>query len=226
MHNNEKSKVFSSFIPVILLFITLQMALIIEPGSSLDLSLVQTPPMGWNSWNVFQGNINDTQIRQIADAIISSGMKDAGYIYINLDDNWMQAGRDSAGNLVADPTRFPYGIKGLADYIHSKGLKLGIYGDRGTATCMNISQSGGQGHEQQDANNYAAWGVDYLKYDNCNATLNMQQQYELMGRSLQNTGRPIVFSICAWEFQPWMPDTGNLWRTYIQLGSGSYRNYR
>jgi alpha-galactosidase len=126
----------------------------------------------------------------------------------------MATSRDSNGNLRADPTRFPSGIKALADYVHSKGLKLGIYGDRGTKTCMGVPESGSQGHEQQDANTFASWGVDYLKYDNCNATLDLRTQYELMSQCLLNTGRPIVFSICSWSFNgPWMADAGNLWRT-------------
>jgi alpha-galactosidase len=181
--------------------------------SALDNGLAKTPPMGWNSWNIFAGNINETQIKQIADTMVSSGMKDAGYIYLNLDDNWMaNPARDSSGNLRCDPTRFPSGLKSLGDYIHSKGLKFGIYGDRGRMTCMNVPQSGSYGTEQRDANTFASWGVDYLKYDNCNAVGNMQTDYTNMKNALASCGRPIVFSICAWQFQNWMPATGNLWR--------------
>jgi alpha-galactosidase len=181
--------------------------------TALNNGLAKTPPMGWNSWNVFQGNINETQIKQIADAMVSSGMKDAGYVYLNLDDNWMaNPARDASGNLRCDPTRFPGGMKALGDYIHSKGLKFGIYGCRGTMTCMNVSQSGSYGNEQRDANTFASWGVDYLKYDNCNAVGNMQNDYQKMQSALANCGRPIVFSICAWQYQSWMPATGNLWR--------------
>ncbi|RCX14816.1 alpha-galactosidase [Anaerobacterium chartisolvens] len=185
-------------------------------AEALDNGLAKTPPMGWNSWNIFHGNINETQIKQIADAMVSSGMRDAGYVYLNLDDNWMaNPARDSNGNLRADPTRFPNGIKALADYVHSKGLKLGIYGCRGTMTCMNIPQSGSHGYEQRDANTFASWGIDYLKYDNCNIPngSNMKTDYQKMQTALANCGRPIVYSICAWGYQDWMPATGNLWRT-------------
>ncbi len=181
-----------------------------------DNGLAKTPPMGWNSWNVFHGNINETQIKQMADAMVSSGMKVAGYVYLNLDDNWMaNPARDANGNLRADPTRFPNGIKALADYVHAKGLKLGIYGDRGTMTCMNIPQSGSRGYEDRDAKTFASWGIDYLKYDNCNIPNGSDQKadYKKMQTALANCGRPIVFSICAWGYQSWMPETGNLWRT-------------
>jgi alpha-galactosidase len=185
-------------------------------AKALDNGLAKTPPMGWNSWNIFGGDINESKIKEIADVMVSSGMKDAGYVYLNLDDNWMaNPARDAGGNLKCDPARFPGGLKSLGDYIHSKGLKMGIYGDHGTMTCMGIAQSGSYGNEQKDAKSYASWGVDYLKYDNCNlvAGSNWQKEYEAMRDALANCGRPIVFSICAWEFQPWMPNTGNLWRT-------------
>jgi len=181
-----------------------------------DNSLAKTPPMGWNSWNVFHGEINETQIKQIADTMVSSGMKDAGYVYLNLDDNWMaNPARDANGNLRAHPTRFPSGLKALADYVHAKGLKLGIYGDRGTMTCMNVPQSGSKGYEDKDAKTFASWGIDYLKYDNCNIPngSDMKTDYQKMQTALANCGRPIVFSICAWGYQSWMPATGNLWRT-------------
>ncbi|MCL6592319.1 MAG: carbohydrate-binding protein, partial [Firmicutes bacterium] len=187
--------------------------LLVFQAAALDNGLAKTPPMGWNSWNCFHENINETQIKQIADAMVSSGMRDAGYIYLNLDDNWMaNPARDASGNLRADPSRFPSGMKALGDYIHSKGLKFGIYGDRGTMTCAGVPQSGSYGNEQRDANTFASWGVDYLKYDNCNAVGNMQTDYTNMKNALASCGRPIVFSICAWQFQSWMPATGNLWR--------------
>lgn len=185
-------------------------------SKALDNGLALTPPMGWNSWNVFHGDIDEVKIKQIADAMVSSGMKDAGYEYIILDDNWMaNPARDAEGNLIADPIRFPSGIKALADYIHSLGLKIGIYGDRGTMTCMNIPQSGSYGYEERDAKTFAEWGIDYVKYDNCNAATDSCQRcdYQTMQKALAATGRPIVFSICAWGFQSWMPDVGNLWRT-------------
>ncbi len=181
-----------------------------------DNGLAKTPPMGWNSWNVFHGNINEKQIKEIADAMVSTGMKDAGYVYLNLDDNWMaNPARDSNGYLRADPTRFPSGIKALSDYVHAKGLKLGIYGDRGTMTCMNVPQSGSKGYEDRDAKTFASWGIDYLKYDNCNIPNGSDQKadYKKMQNALANCGRPIVFSICAWGYADWMPSTGNLWRT-------------
>lgn len=191
--------------------------------------LVKTPPMGWNSWNVFHENINEKQIRGIADVMVSSGMKDAGYIYLNLDDNWMAKTRDANGDLQADPTRFPSGMKALGDYIHSKGLKFGIYGDRGLRTCHHYnnsasfpnSQSGSYMKEERDAKMFASWGVDYLKYDNCEPASgsNQQKDYERMRDALLNSGRDIVFSICAWGYQDWMPKTGNLWRTTGDIGN-------
>jgi alpha-galactosidase len=184
------------------------------PISALDNGLARTPPMGWNSWNHFGRGINETLIRQTADAMMSSGMKAVGYQYINLDNGWASANRDAAGNLVTDPVKFPSGMKALADYIHSKGLKLGIYGDRGTYTCGgNTHSPGSQGYEVKDAILWASFGIDLLKNDNCWVSLDMQTQYVAMRDALAACGRPIVYSICAWVFQPWMPETGNLWRT-------------
>lgn len=183
--------------------------------------LVKTPPMGWNSWNVFHENINEKQIKEIADVMVSSGMLAAGYTYLNLDDNWMATSRDANGDLRADPTRFPGGMKALGDYIHGKGLKFGIYGDRGNRTCYHMNaniantKSGSYGNEARDAKTFASWGVDYLKYDNCDpaAGSNQKQDYERMRDGLAASGRDIVYSICAWGYQSWMPATGNLWRT-------------
>jgi alpha-galactosidase len=184
------------------------------PVFSLDNGLARTPPMGWNSWNKFGCNVSEQLIKEIADAMVASGMKKAGYRYINIDDCW-QVTRDSSGNIVADPARFPSGIKALADYVHSKGLKLGVYTDAGTMTCEK--RPGSLDHELQDARTYAAWGVDYVKIDWCNTTgLDPQKQYEKLRDALAQCGRPIVFSICNWgEKQPWKwgPATGNLWRT-------------
>jgi len=175
-----------------------------------DLAL--TPPMGWNSWNKFAGNINETLIKQIADSIVSTGMKDAGYEYVILDDVWMASSRDSFGKLMGNVTRFPSGIKALADYIHSRGLKLGIYEDRGSATCSGYP--GSYGHEMVDANTFASWGIDYLKYDNCNVVGDLQTDYMNMRSALDSCGRPIVFSICSWSFPgTWVLNVGNLWRT-------------
>ncbi len=182
---------------------------------ALNNNLGLTPPMGWNSWNIFGGDINEDKIKQIADAMVSTGMKDAGYEYVNLDDNWMaNPARDANGKLIPDPKRFPNGMKALGDYIHAKGLKFGIYGDRGVTTCCNVPQSGSQGYEEQDAKTFAEWGVDYLKYDNCASDSNLQAGYEKMQSALLKTGRPIFYSICCWYFAgPWIVDCGNSWRT-------------
>ena len=176
--------------------------------------LALTPPMGWNSWNRFGCEINESVIRGAADAMVSSGMKDAGYQYVVIDDCWHGA-RDAQGNIQPDPTRFPSGIKALADYIHSKGLKFGIYSDVGDKTCAG--RPGSRGHEYQDAAQYAAWGVDYLKYDWCNAgTMDGHAAYLTMSEALRASGRPIVFSMCEWGTnKPWLwaRNIGNLWRT-------------
>src|SRR5258708_5542420 len=142
---------------ILLLFLSLLVS--VSPGRALENGLARTPPMGWNSWNRFACNINEDLVKSAADALVSSGMKDAGYEYVVIDDCW-QISRDAAGNIVADAKTFPSGIKALADYVHSKGLKFGIYSDAGTKTCAG--RPGSRGHEYQDALQYAAWGVDYL----------------------------------------------------------------
>jgi alpha-galactosidase len=176
--------------------------------------LALTPPMGWNSWNKFGCEVNEKVIRAAADATVSSGMRDAGYQYIVIDDCW-QGARDKHGNIQPDPKRFPSGIKKLADYVHSKGLKFGIYSDAGTKTCGG--RPGSRGFEYQDAKQYAAWGIDYLKYDWCNVgTQDAAASYLAMSQALQSTGRPIVFSLCEWgNSKPWLwaGNIGNLWRT-------------
>jgi alpha-galactosidase len=181
---------------------------------ALDNGLARTPPMGWNSWNKFACNVSEDLIKQAADAMVSSGMKDAGYQYVVIDDCW-QVSRDAQGNIVPDAQHFPSGIKALADYVHAKGLKFGIYSDAGTGTCQN--RPGGRGYEFQDARQYAAWGVDYLKYDWCNhSTQNSEASYSIMRDALAKSGRPIVFSLCEWgSTKPWLwaKDVGNLWRT-------------
>jgi len=190
-------------------------------------TVAATPPMGWNSWNLFAGRVNDKDVRAAADAMVSSGMKDAGYLYVNIDDTW-QGERDAPGNIQAN-SKFP-DMKGLADYVHSKGLKIGIYSGPGAKTCARYA--GSLGHEEQDAKTYAAWGMDYLKYDLCSFRQNMMAEapndpakqtqmmkdaYEKMHKALLATGRPIVYSFCqygwdaVWE---WGPSLGaNLWRT-------------
>jgi alpha-galactosidase len=178
----------------------------------LENGLARTPPMGWNSWNKFGCGVSDTLVRQTADAMVSSGMAAAGYQYVNIDDCWSVTTRDANGNLQPDPTKFSNGIKAVADYLHSKGLKLGIYGDRGTTTCANYP--GSYGHETQDANTWASWGVDYLKYDNCAVVGDMQTDLAKMRDALATSGRPIVFSISTWWMSlPTFPELGNLWRT-------------
>ncbi|GAC1411741.1 MAG: hypothetical protein NVSMB53_07890 [Gemmatimonadaceae bacterium] len=182
--------------------------------AALDNGLALTPPMGWNSWNHFGCNVSDSLIRQTADAMAASGMRDAGYRYLVIDDCW-QVSRDRLGTIVADSVRFPHGIKALADYVHSRGLKFGIYTDAGTKTCQG--RPGSYGYEDQDALTYAAWGVDYVKEDWCNASgLDAPTQYAKFRDALAKAGRPIVFSICEWGSNhpwDWAPRAGNLWRT-------------
>jgi alpha-galactosidase len=176
--------------------------------------LAKTPPMGWNSWNKYGCNVSETLIMGMADAMVSSGMKDAGYEYVVIDDCW-QVSRDENGEIVADKDRFPHGIKYLADYVHSKGLKFGIYSCAGTLTCAG--RPAGRGHEYQDALTYARWGVDYLKYDWCNTgTQNAKSSYTIMRDGLFAAHRPIVFSICEWGSNKpweWAGEIGHLWRT-------------
>jgi alpha-galactosidase len=180
--------------------------------AQINNGLALTPPMGWNSWNKFNQHPSDLLIRQIADAMVSSGMAGVGYKYINIDDCWQKLGRDSKGHVQPDPSNFPNGVKVLADYLHAKGLKFGVYSDHGTQTCSG--REGSYMHETIDANDYAAWGVDYLKYDHCFPQGNdTKGDYERMRDALQKCGRPIVFSICAWSYSNWMRNTGNLWRT-------------
>lgn len=176
--------------------------------------LAPTPPMGWNSWNNFGCDVNEELIRETAKAMVESGMKDAGYEYVVIDDCW-HGERDSLGFIHADPERFPNGIKALADYVHSLGLKFGIYSDAGWQTCGG--KPGSRGYEYQDALQYAKWGVDYLKYDWCNTEgLNAKGAYLTMRDALYKAGRPIVLSICEWgDNKPWTwaKDIGHLWRT-------------
>ena len=193
-----------------------------EPEGYAQLAL--TPPMGWNSWNALGEDVSEKVVMEIADAFVSSGLKDAGFTYVVIDDYW-HGGRDSVtGLLYPDPDRFPSGIKALADYVHSKGLKFGIYSDAGTKTCGRMP--GSYGYEEKDANLFAEWGVDYLKYDYCfcpdyvsaNNDYRMAiDRYKSMGDALKATGRPIVFSICEWgPRSPWLWGKevgGHLWRT-------------
>ena len=179
--------------------------------------LAATPPMGWNSWNHFQEKVSDAVVRDAADAMASNGMRDAGYVYINIDDTW-EGKRDAAGNIQPNK-KFP-DMKALADYVHSKGMKLGIYSSPGTKTCGGYE--GSYAHEEQDARTYAQWGIDYLKYDWCSAgriytNKDLPAVYQKMGDALQATGRPIVYSLCEYgmgDVWKWGPSVGaNLWRT-------------
>src|SRR3569833_1511476 len=197
-------------------------------AQSSTAQVAQTPPMGWNSWNYFAGKVTDKDIRDSADQIVATGMKDAGYIYVNIDDTW-EGQRDASGVLHAN-SKFP-DMKALADYVHSKGLKLGSYSSPGPKTCANYE--GSLGHEEQDAKMYAEWGIDYLKYDLCSfIPAVMQKQaphdkaaqmklliaaYDKMSKALKATGRPIVLSLCQYGWDSpweWAPELGgNLWRT-------------
>jgi alpha-galactosidase len=176
--------------------------------------LALTPPMGWNSWNKFGCDINETIIKEMADAMVETGMKKLGYEYIVIDDCW-QIARKPDGTIVADSTRFPSGIKALADYVHSKGLKFGIYSCAGRLTCQQ--RPGGHGYEEIDAKTYAKWGVDYLKYDWCNSEgIDPVKGYTDMSVALAQSGRPIVFSMCEWgSSRPWTwaRNVAHLWRT-------------
>jgi alpha-galactosidase len=189
-----------------------------------DQKLAMTPPMGWNSWNGLGKEVSEELIKETADSMVSTGLKDAGFTYIVIDDYW-HGGRNSVtGLLYPDPKRFPSGMKALADYVHSRGLKFGIYSDAGTQTCGE--QPGSYGYEEKDAKLFAEWGVDYLKYDYCFCTDYASEnndykmaidRYKKMGDALKATGRPIIFSICEWgPRSPWLWGKevgGNLWRT-------------
>lgn len=209
-------------------------------ATSLAQSVALTPPMGWNSWNFFAEKVDDKAVRAAADALVSSGMKDAGYVYVNIDDTW--EGERDANGVLHPNTKFP-DMKALADYVHSKGLKLGIYSSPGPKTCAGYE--GSYGHEEQDAKLYASWGIDFLKYDACSfidqvmvkqapndkvAQMRMMESaYKKMASALKATGRPIVFSLCeygldaVWE---WAPSAGgNLWRTTGDIMPNMYSIY-
>lgn len=181
--------------------------------------LADTPQMGWSSWNCFMTEINEQQIKEIADAMVDLGLVDAGYVYLNLDDGW-HGERDALGFITEDREKFPSGIKSLADYLHSRGMKLGIYSDAGDFTCG--CYSGSHGHEYQDAYTYAQWGVDYLKYDWCfTQNIDPKGAYALMRNALRKAGRPILFSICEWGVSKpweWAAEVGHSWRTTGDIG--------
>ena len=188
-----------------------------EKASTPRNQLAPTPPMGWMTWNLFKGDISDKLIRETADAMVESGLRDAGYEYIFIDDLW-QGGRDRHNNIIPDPVKFPNGIKALADYVHSKGLKLGIYSDAAQLTCGGWTAS--YGFEEQDARTFASWGIDYLKYDYCNAptdSATARLRYRTMADALQKSGRDITLGICEWgqrQCEEWCEQVGGqLWRT-------------
>lgn len=189
--------------------------------NALDNGLALTPPMGWNSWNAFETDIDEQKIKQIADAMVDSGMRDAGYTYLVLDDGWMASSRDSNGNLVADPNKFPSGMKAISDYIHSKRLKFGIYEDRGHWTCQQLP--GSFEHEQADMNTFASWGVDYIKMDSCFAENNgrlSSEDYTLYKNCILKTGRLMVLSISDFGNGAWAwggEDMAQLWRTSYDI---------
>ena len=194
-----------------------------------QVEVAKTTSMGWNSWNCFRENVNEAAVKSIADAMVSSGMKDAGYQYIVIDDGWMTKTRDINGHIIVDAGKFPNWMKPLADYIHGLGLKFGIYSAPGCFTCQKLM--GSLGYEQTDANDYASWGVDFLKYDHCNYPKTAEEAkntpmdscraaFELMRKCLENTGRPIVYSVHDYcdrehgEFSlPWVKTVANMHRT-------------
>src|SRR6266540_4749039 len=192
---------------------------------------ITAPPMGWNPWNTFAGAINASVIRQQTDALVASGMKDAGYQYVNIDDGWWKGNRDAAGNITVDTTQWPGGMPAIADYIHSKGLKAGIYTDAGRAGCgfyfptghPAFPNTGSEGHYDQDFLQFSRWGFDYVKVDWCGGDhegLNPRTTYQsiadAISRATAQTGRPLVFSVTEWGIQSpwdWAPAISNLWRT-------------
>ncbi|MEO6091245.1 MAG: glycoside hydrolase family 27 protein [Umezawaea sp.] len=182
----------------------------------IDNGLARTPQLGWNDWNTFGCAVTDTLIRETADALVSSGMAAAGYEYVTVDDCWSQLTRNADGDLVPDPVKFPHGMGALADYVHGKGLKIGIYSSAGVKTCAGYPAS--LDHERRDAALWASWGVDYLKYDNCGNTEGRpgRERFTAMRDALAATGRPILFALCNWgidDVRSWGPATGNSWRT-------------
>ncbi|NDI98408.1 glycoside hydrolase family 27 protein [Flavobacterium sp. LaA7.5] len=207
-------KIISTFFCLIPVFTILAQGNVYRQEPTKFEGLAMTPPMGWNSWNTFETNIDEELVKQTADIMVASGMKDAGYTYIVLDDGWMTRERDAEGNLVPDPEKFPNGMKALIDYVHSKGLKFGLYNCAGTKTCAGYP--GTRGYEYQDARFYASLGIDFLKYDWCNTEgITAKEAYTTMSNALKTAGRPIVFSLCEWgDNNPWEwgEPVGNLWR--------------
>lgn len=185
-----------------------------RPAEALENGLARTPPMGWNSWNRFRCKVDEQLIRETADALVASGMRDAGYSYVVIDDCW-QTSRMPDGTIFASSRTFPSGIPALAEYVHARGLKLGLYTDVGRYTCQG--RPGSLGYEFQDATTYAAWGVDFVKLDWCfTKGLDAAAIYATWRDAIASTGRPMVLSISEWGVNApwnWAPDTGNMWRT-------------
>jgi hypothetical protein len=204
------------------LLLIMVFVLVLSPVSyAKDDGLARTPPMGWNSWNKFQTDISEAKIKETADAMVSSGMRDAGYVYLVLDDGWMAKERDSNGNLTGDPVKFPSGMKALGDYIHSKGLKYGIYECRGFKTCAGLP--GSFQHEAADMNTFASWGVDYIKLDGCFAERNgrlSSVELAIYSNAIEKTGRPMVLSISDFGNGSWAwgaKESAHLWRTSYDI---------
>ncbi len=197
-----------------LILVTMSFSVTTELNAQKFEGLAMTPPMGWNSWNTFESHISEQLVKDTAEAMVQSGMLEAGYDTIVLDDCWSLRDRDPEGNLVADPIKFPSGMKALADYLHERGFKFGIYGCAGKTTCAGYP--GSMGHEYQDARTFASWGIDYLKYDWCaTGTRDAKEAYTTMRDALAAAGRPIIFSLCEWgTADPWLwaKDVGHLWR--------------
>jgi alpha-galactosidase len=207
-------KIICSFFMVAFSLSTSSQGNVIAQKSTKYNDLALTPPMGWNSWNTFETNIDENLVKETADKMVASGLAAAGYTYIVLDDGWMTKERDAKGNLVPDPIKFPSGMKSLVKYIHAKGLKFGLYNCAGTHTCAGYP--GTRGYEYQDARFYADLNIDFLKYDWCNTEgINAKEAYTTMSNALKTAGKPIVFSLCEWgDNQPWDwgKPVGNLWR--------------
>ncbi|HMI04981.1 MAG TPA: glycoside hydrolase family 27 protein, partial [Pedobacter sp.] len=184
--------------PVLIVFCMISAIAVGQVKSKEGALLAAKPPMGWMTWNYFADKISEQDIKEMADALVNSGMAKAGYDHVFIDDGW-QGGRDNKNNMIPDPQKFPSGIKALADYVHSKGLKLGIYSDAAQLTCAGYTAS--LGFEDQDAKTFASWGIDYLKYDYCGAPDDVEtakSRYKKMADALRNSGRDIAFGICEW----------------------------
>lgn len=208
---------YKSIVFTLVFFFSVLFANAEEVAATPRNQLAPTPPMGWMTWNMFKGDISEQLIREMADAMVESGLADAGYKYIFIDDLW-QGGRDNHNNIIPDPKKFPHGMKAVADYVHSKGLKLGIYSDAAQLTCGGYTAS--YGFEEQDARTFASWGIDYLKYDYCNApedSATARLRYHAMASALQKSGRDIVLGVCEWgqrQCEEWCEEVGGqLWRT-------------